>query len=81
MSRPPKSKPASIPFLLERPVANPRDVAELFDSLDVEQLRYREFQLPDEPTAFDLRPNSIPPRRPPAPASAQPMLLLLRRSR
>ena len=81
MSYPPMSEPASRLFLLEKPVTNPRDVAELFDSLDVEHLRYREFQLPDEPTAFDLRPNGVPPRRLPAPASAQPMFLLLSRSR
>ncbi|MEO6829268.1 MAG: hypothetical protein ABI164_05620 [Acidobacteriaceae bacterium] len=49
MSSPPLFE--SEPVLLRavpRPPVNPRDVAALFDWLDVEPLHYREFQLVDE---------------------------------
>lgn len=46
------------------PTGNPRDVAELFQSLRVEHLRYREFQLPPElpgghTAVFDKRGHEV----------------------
>jgi hypothetical protein len=58
-----------------RPAANPRDVAALFDWLDIEDLRYREFQLPDEVATPDFRPKDTPPKRKSAPAAIGPVLL------
>jgi hypothetical protein len=47
----------------EKRAGNPRDVADLFVSLDVEHLRYREFQLPEEAFAAEFRLTRATPRR------------------
>jgi hypothetical protein len=82
MAYPPpfESAPASLQIVTDRPGANPRDVAELFDWLDVENLRYREFQLPDELSTPNLRPSHISsgfeaPRRIVEPTEMRPMLV------
>jgi hypothetical protein len=58
-----------------RPAPNPRDVAALFDWLDIGDLRYWEFQLPDEVATPDLRPKNTSPKRKSAPAAIGPVLL------
>ena len=75
-----ESTPASLQIVTDRPVANPHDVAELFDWLDVENLRYREFQLPDDPSTPNLRPSHISPgyeapRRIVEPTEMRPVLV------
>lgn len=75
-----ESTPASFQIVTGRPVANPRDVAELFDWLDVENLRYREFQLPDDLSTPNLRPSQISqgyeaPRRIAEPTEMRPLLV------
>ncbi len=62
-SPPFESIPASSQSQPERPAANPRDVAELFDWLNVEHLRYREFPPAEGMAAADVPLGRAFPRR------------------
>lgn len=71
-----ESIPAWAPSRTERPAANPRDVAELFDCLNVEHLRYREFPSPDEMVAADVFLGRAFSRRIPMPPARKKLLIM-----
>jgi|GEM_PF-5397175 len=78
--------PALFQIVSRKNAANPRDVAELFDCLEVEDLPYREFQISDEPVESEPQPGSPTPRslapRPlPAGRASHPLIVLRSRPR
>ena len=78
--------PALFQIVSRKPVANPCDVAELFECLDVQHLPYHEFQMSDEPLASGTRtgsptPRSVAPQPFHAMRGGQPLIVLRSRPR
>ena len=78
--------PALFQVFSRKAEVNPRDVAELFDCLQVEHLPYREFDSFDESPVCKLRSSAPAPRLPvpqplPAKRASQPLTVLRSRQR